>query len=79
MSAVLGEGMYLSFYHLKKEPFHTTPDPEFLFLTSSNREAFASIIYNIEKKKGFTVIIGEAGVGKTTILRAIWNRPINIV
>jgi general secretion pathway protein A len=70
MSAVLGEGMYLSFYHLKKEPFHTTPDPEFLFLTSSNREAFASIIYSIEKKNGFIVIIGEAGVGKTTILRA---------
>lgn len=62
--------MYLNFYHLNKEPFNTTPDPEFLFLTSSNREAFASIIYGIEKKKGFIVITGEVGVGKTTILRA---------
>jgi len=74
MSAVLGEGMYLSYYHLKKEPFHITPDPEFLFLTSGNREAFASIIYSIEKKKGFVVITGEAGVGKTTILRAYLDK-----
>ena len=62
--------MYLSFYGLQKEPFHTTPDPHFLFLSPSHKEALGAIIYGIEKKKGFVAIFGEVGVGKTTILRA---------
>ncbi len=62
--------MYLSFYGLQKEPFHTTPDPHFLFLSPSHKEALGTIIYGIEKKKGFVAILGEVGVGKTTILRA---------
>jgi general secretion pathway protein A len=62
--------MYLNFYNLKKGPFHITPDPEFLFLSPSHKEALASIIYGIKKRKGFVVIIGEVGVGKTTILRS---------
>lgn len=62
--------MYLSFYHLKQEPFHITPDPEFLYLSPSHREALAAIIYGIEQKKGFVAIIGAVGVGKTTILRS---------
>jgi len=37
--------MYRDFYHLHKQPFHITPDPEFLFLSPSHREAFAAIIY----------------------------------
>ena len=66
----LGGEMYLRFYHLKKEPFNVTPDPEFLFLSPGNREALASIIYGVENRKGFVVITGEVGVGKTTILRS---------
>jgi general secretion pathway protein A len=62
--------MYLSFYNLKKEPFHITPDPEFLYLSPSHKEALAAIIYGIEQKKGFVAIIGDVGVGKTTILRS---------
>jgi len=62
--------MYLNFYNLKKEPFHITPDPEFLYLSPSHKEALGSIIYGIEQKKGFVVIIGAVGVGKTTILRS---------
>lgn len=62
--------MYLKFYGLKKEPFHITPDPEFLFLSPSHKEALASIIYGIENKKGFIAIVGAVGVGKTTILRS---------
>jgi general secretion pathway protein A len=62
--------MYLDFYNLKKEPFHITPDPEFLYLSPSHKEAMASIIYGIEQKKGFVAIIGAVGVGKTTILRS---------
>ena len=62
--------MYLNFYNLKKEPFHITPDPEFLYLSPSHKEALAAIIYGIEQKKGFVAIIGDVGVGKTTILRS---------
>jgi general secretion pathway protein A len=62
--------MYLNFYNLKRGPFHITPDPEFLFLSPSHKEALASIIYGIKKRKGFVLIIGEVGVGKTTILRS---------
>jgi len=62
--------MYQNFYHLKKEPFHITPDPEFLFLSPSHRQALGSIIYGVRNRKGFVVITGEVGVGKTTILRS---------
>ena len=62
--------MYKHFYHLKKEPFHITPDPEFLFLSPSHKQALGSIVYGVKNRKGFIVIIGEVGVGKTTILRS---------
>ncbi|MGA2401109.1 MAG: AAA family ATPase [Syntrophobacteraceae bacterium] len=62
--------MYLNFYKLEKHPFHITPDPEFLFLSASHREAISSIVYGIEQRKGFIAITGEVGVGKTTILRS---------
>jgi general secretion pathway protein A len=62
--------MYASFYKLKKDPFHITPDPEFLFLSPSHKEALGSIIYGIGHKKGFVLITGEVGVGKTTIIRS---------
>lgn len=62
--------MYLNFYSLKKEPFQITPDPAFLYLSPGHKEALASIIYGVEKKKGFVLIVGAVGVGKTTILRA---------
>ncbi|GFO55350.1 hypothetical protein GMSM_23570 [Geomonas sp. Red276] len=62
--------MYLNFFNLNKEPFQITPDPSFLFLSPGHKEALASIIYGVEKKKGFVLIVGAVGVGKTTILRA---------
>ena len=62
--------MYSNFYGFKKEPFHITPDPEFLFLSPSHKQALGSIIYGVINKKGFVVITGEVGVGKTTILRS---------
>ena len=66
--------MYLDYYGLNKEPFHTTPDPSFLFLSPQHKEALGAIIYGIEKRKGFIAIIGEVGVGKTTILRSYLER-----
>ncbi len=62
--------MYASFYKLSKEPFHITPDPEFLFLSPSHKEALGSLIYGVQQRKGFVLITGEVGVGKTTIVRS---------
>lgn len=69
--------MYLNFYGLKKEPFQITPDPAFLYLSPAHKEALASIIYGVEKKKGFILIVGAVGVGKTTILRAYLEKSAN--
>ena len=66
--------MYVRFYHLKKEPFHVTPDPEFLYLSPTHKEALVSIIDGVNEGKGFIVITGEVGVGKTTILRSYLER-----
>ncbi len=66
--------MYLGFYGLDKEPFHITPDPEFLYLSPSHKEAFATVTYGIDQRKGFVVLTGEVGTGKTTILRAYLER-----
>ena len=62
--------MYLTYYNLQREPFNITPDPDFLFLNESHKEALASIVYGIEKRKGFIAITGGIGLGKTTIVRA---------
>ncbi len=62
--------MYLDFFKFRKNPFHITPDPDFLFLSPSHKEASASIFYGIEQRKGFVAVTGEVGVGKTTILRS---------
>ncbi len=61
--------MYLAYYGLNQEAFHTTPDPNFLFLSTSHKEALGAIVYGVEKRKGFIEIVGEVGVGKTTIIR----------
>jgi general secretion pathway protein A len=62
--------MYLNFYQLAKEPFHVTPDPEFLFLSESHKQALAAIIYGVKERKGFITITGPVGAGKTTVLRS---------
>ncbi len=62
--------MYLEYFKFDREPFHITPDPKFLFLSPSHKEALASIIYGIENRKGFVCILGEVGLGKTTIVRS---------
>ncbi|GLI36317.1 ExeA family protein [Desulforhabdus amnigena] len=62
--------MYLEFYGLKKEPFHITPDPEFLYLSQSHKEALAAMIYGVQQRKGFIAVTGEVGLGKTTILHS---------
>lgn len=60
--------MYTQFFGLAKEPFSMTPDPAFLYLTPQHRETLAGLMYAILDRKGFIVVIGDAGTGKTTVL-----------
>jgi general secretion pathway protein A len=66
--------VYLSFYRLKEHPFNLTPDPRFLFLTAGHREALAQLQYGVEQGKGFIVLTGEVGTGKTTLLQALLEK-----
>jgi general secretion pathway protein A len=63
--------MYERYFGLEKSPFSMTPDPELLFLTEGHREALAGLTYAILRRKGFVVLEGEAGTGKTTLLRKL--------
>jgi general secretion pathway protein A len=60
--------MYQRFFSLSTEPFAMTPDPAFLFLTAAHREALAGLSYAVLAGKGFVVLTGDAGTGKTTLL-----------
>jgi len=62
--------MYESFFGLRERPFDLTPNPKYLFLTARHREALSNIQYGISGRKGITLLIGEAGTGKTTLVRA---------
>jgi general secretion pathway protein A len=63
--------MYRAFFGLREKPFNLTPDPKFLYLNASYREALAALRYGIAGRKGFVSLIGEAGTGKTTLLRCL--------
>jgi len=65
--------MYKEFYGLKENPFNVTSDPHFLYLTKRHKEAFSSLVYGIRERKGFIVITGNIGTGKTTLCRALLN------
>ena len=66
--------MYVDFYGFRKKPFNLTPDPRFVFLSKSHREAFAHLLYGINNRVGFILLTGEVGSGKTTVLRALLNQ-----
>jgi len=63
--------MYEEFYHFTDKPFTLSPDPAFLYLGKSHRRAMNILEYGIESDSGITVISGEVGTGKTTLLRAL--------
>lgn len=63
--------MYTSHFKLKENPFSLTPDPKYLFLSRQHREALNHLIYGIKEKKGFIVVTGGIGTGKTTLSRAL--------
>ena len=62
--------MYETFYGLRERPFDLTPNPRYLYLTGGHREALSNLQYGITGRKGITLLIGEAGTGKTTLVRA---------
>lgn len=68
--------MYERFYGLTERPFELTADPRFVFLSATHREALSNLIYGIRTRKGITVLAGEAGTGKTMLLRALMSRPM---
>src|SRR4030095_16802349 len=62
--------MYQHFYGLRELPFDLSPDPRYLYLTARHSEALANLQYGISARKGLTLLVGEAGTGKTTLVRA---------
>jgi general secretion pathway protein A len=63
--------MYKAFYHLKRNPFEISPDPSFLFPTRRHNEALAALYYGVRRHKGFVVMTGEVGTGKTLLVRCL--------
>jgi general secretion pathway protein A len=63
--------MYNELFGLRKNPFSLTPDPSFLFLTDQHREALCGLTFAILQRRGFAVLTGEVGTGKTTLLNRI--------
>jgi general secretion pathway protein A len=63
--------MYKTFFNLKRNPFEITPDPSFLFPTRRHNEALAALYYGVRRHKGFVVMTGEVGTGKTLLVRCL--------
>jgi len=68
--------MYKEFFGLRANPFNVNPDPRYLFLTRHTEEALACLTYGIQSRKGFVLLTGEVGTGKTTLLNKLmeWLR-----
>jgi len=65
--------MYQRYYGLTEMPFNITPDPKFLYLSPTHQEALQHLKYGVQEKKGFMLLVGEVGCGKTTICRRFLN------
>ena len=66
--------MYNEFYGFSEKPFELTPNPRFLYLTRSHREALASMTHGIKNRKGFISMTGEVGTGKTMLIHSLLDR-----
>src|SRR5271163_2330565 len=63
--------MYNAFFGFTENPFNMSPDPSFLFRSVQHEEALANLIYGVQSRKGFVVLTGEVGTGKTTMLECL--------
>jgi hypothetical protein len=66
--------MYNSFFGFDVDPFRVNPDPRFLYFSESHREALATLVYAVRERKGFIVLTGEVGTGKTTVVNALLQK-----
>src|SRR6266540_1972382 len=64
----------LAFFGLQQKPFNPTPDPRFLYASPGHRESLAQLLYGVQEHKGFILLTGEVGTGKTTLLRTLLGR-----
>lgn len=69
--------MYNTFYGLTRSPFEASPDPHFFYQTPQHNEALASLMYGVIKRKGFVVVTGEVGTGKTLLVRFLLDALTN--
>ena len=69
--------MYEEYFGLQEAPFNVTPNPKFIFFSRKHLDAFSSLVYGIESRKGFIQITGEIGAGKTTLCRAVLEKLKN--
>jgi len=65
--------MYLTHYNLRIKPFETSPDPKFIWLSEKHKEALAALKYGIQENKGFLLLTGDIGTGKTTLINCFLN------
>jgi len=63
--------MYAAYFGLKENPFSLSPEPRYLFLSEQHRDALNCLIYGIKEKKGFVLLSGDIGMGKTTVCRSL--------
>jgi general secretion pathway protein A len=63
--------IYHGHFGFTREPFNVTPDPSFLYLSGSHKEALAQLVYGIKARRGFVVLTGEVGTGKTTLIHSV--------
>ncbi len=63
--------MYNAYFGFRESPFNLSPDPEFLYMSPQHEEALANLIYGVRSRKGFIVLTGEVGTGKTTMLECL--------
>lgn len=65
--------MYTDYYSMSEHPFNVTPDPKFLYMTEQHRTAMNHLLFGIRRRKGFILLTGEVGTGKTTLCRKLLN------
>jgi len=72
--------MYKKFFGLRENPFNVNPDPRYLFSTPHTEEALSCLTYGIQTRKGFVLLTGEVGTGKTTLINKLmeWLRGSGI-
>jgi general secretion pathway protein A len=63
--------MYTDYFGFREKPFSITPDPRFFYTNPRYQEAYGNLLYGIHERRGFIVLTGEIGTGKTTLLRRL--------